>query len=63
MLSTIIQIKGEPNDVSRQQPASGIRVYQAGAGSIEDNIQAIRNRTLIELAPEAGCRQHEGCAR
>lgn len=41
--------------------ASGIRVYRAGAGSIEDNLKALREGTLAELTPESGCQQHGGC--
>ena len=41
--------------------ASGIRVYQAGPGSIEDNVKALRKESLIELSPDTTCRQHGGC--
>ena len=41
--------------------ASGVRVYQSGAGSIEDNVNAFRQGRLPELTVEAGCRQHGGC--
>jgi len=41
--------------------ASGIRVYRASAGSIEDNVKALREGSLIELTPESGCQQHGGC--
>ena len=41
--------------------ASGIRVYRAGDGSIEDNVKALREGVLIELTPETGCQQHGGC--
>ena len=41
--------------------ASGIRVYQAEPGLIEDNVEALRKGALIELSPSAGCRQHGGC--
>ncbi|MFC2108224.1 NifB/NifX family molybdenum-iron cluster-binding protein [Candidatus Bipolaricaulota bacterium] len=41
--------------------ASGIRVYRADAGSIEDNLKALREGALTELTPESGCQQHGGC--
>ena len=41
--------------------ASGIRVYQAGPGLIEDNVKALREGILPEMTPETGCRQHGGC--
>ena len=41
--------------------ASGVRVYQCGAGSVEDNVKALKDGTLAELTVAAGCQSHGGC--
>jgi len=41
--------------------ASGVRVYQCGAGSVGDNVKALKEGTLAELSVAAGCQQHGGC--
>jgi len=41
--------------------ASGVRVYQCGAGSVEDNVKALKAGTLAELTVAAGCQSHGGC--
>ena len=41
--------------------AAGIHVYQSGVGTIEDNVQALKEGSLAELMVEAGCKGHSGC--
>ena len=41
--------------------ASGVRVYQCGAGSVGDNVKALKEGILPELAVASGCQGHSGC--
>lgn len=42
--------------------AAGICVYQAGPGSIEDNVKSLCKGELITLTPGTGCQHHGGCS-
>ncbi len=41
--------------------ASGIRVYRAATGSIQDNVEALKAGRLPEFAPGSGCQGHDDC--
>jgi predicted Fe-Mo cluster-binding NifX family protein len=41
--------------------ASGVRVFQSGTGTIEDNVKAFNAGTLAELTVATGCQSHGGC--
>ena len=41
--------------------ASGIQVFQCITGTVEANVQALKERVLPELAVASGCQGHSGC--
>ena len=41
--------------------ASGVCVYQGKAGTVEDNVKALKEGALTELTVAAGCQSHGGC--
>ncbi len=40
--------------------AMGVKVYGAGTGTVEENLELLRDKKLQELSMDHSCRAHEG---